>query len=251
MENMQDLNALLRHEIEDLISAEDQLLEGMPMMIEAARNSQLKAALREHLRVTRTQRKRLDKVQKLLGAANKADNGESQGLFNKLFGSVTKHECKGMKGIIEEGNKVLSADMSAAVKDAAIIASAQKQEHYEICGYGTARAFARELNMTEIANLLEETLNEEYQADRLLTQMAESDINEKAEGKSKSRSGQLKAAANKGGSNNATGNSRSGSASGAKVAAKAAGKQTGNVSAKKVATKGSSAASPSKALRRR
>ena len=186
MENMQDLTALLKHEIEDLISAEDQLIAGMPMMVETAKNAQLKRALREHLRITRNQRKRLDKIQKLLNG-KKSNDEESKGFLSKLFGGGT-HECKGMKGIIEEGNKIMSAPMADVVKDAAIIASAQKQEHYEICGYGTARAYARELELREVAALLEETLNEEYEADRLLTSLAEGDINEKAEKNSAAKS---------------------------------------------------------------
>jgi ferritin-like metal-binding protein YciE len=185
MENIQDLTALLKHEIEDLISAEDQLIAGMPLMVEAAKNSQLKKALREHLRITKGQRKRLDKVQKLLNG-KKGGEEESKGFLSKLFGGATTHECKGMKGIIEEGNKIMGAPMADVVKDAAIIASAQKQEHYEICGYGTARAYARELDLKEVAALLEETLNEEYEADRLLTELAERDINEKAEKNNKS-----------------------------------------------------------------
>ncbi|WP_207493916.1 ferritin-like domain-containing protein [Aridibaculum aurantiacum] len=182
MDKMQDLTALLKHEIEDLISAEDQIIGAMPLMIENAKSNTLKKALRQHLKVTQAQRKRLDKVQKLMGV-KKGEASQSTGFLSSLFGGITQHECKGMKGIIEEGNKIMAEDMVDTVKDAAIIASAQKVEHYEICGYGTARSYANELNLTDVAKLLEETLNEEYEADKLLTTIAEGDVNVKAEGK--------------------------------------------------------------------
>jgi len=86
-----------------------------------------------------------------------------------------------MQGLIEEGEKIMSEEMNPEVLDAAIIASAQKIEHYEICGYGTAKAFALELNLSEAVRLLDQTLQEEYEADTLLTQMAVSRLNKKAE----------------------------------------------------------------------
>jgi hypothetical protein len=104
---------------------------------------------------------------------------ENKGLFSRLFKS--KQVCRGMQGIIDEGSKVLSEDMDQDVRDAAIIASAQRIEHYEISGYGTARTYARELNLERVAQLLEQTLNEEYQADDMLTQIAEGRINKQAE----------------------------------------------------------------------
>jgi hypothetical protein len=86
-----------------------------------------------------------------------------------------------MQGLIEEGEKIMAEEMSPEVLDAAIIASAQKIEHYEICGYGTARAFAKELNLMGVTQLLEETLNEEYEADDTLTELAVGRLNQKAE----------------------------------------------------------------------
>ena len=86
-----------------------------------------------------------------------------------------------MKGIIEEGEKIMNMDISPEALDAAIIASAQKVEHYEICGYGTARTFARELGMEQVAKQLEQTLNEEYYADDLLTSLAVMGVNQEAE----------------------------------------------------------------------
>jgi ferritin-like metal-binding protein YciE len=176
MEKMNDLHDLLKHELMDLYSAEEQIIAAMPAMIEKAKSPQLIQALQQHLQVTERQRQRLEQVQRLIGAE---DAGESKGLLNRLFKS--RQVCKGMQGILEEGTKVMKEDMHPDVMDAAIIACSQKVEHYEICGYGTARAFARELNLSEIERLLGETLDEEYQADQLLTSLAESQVNKKAE----------------------------------------------------------------------
>ncbi|MDB5192378.1 MAG: hypothetical protein JWQ96_1941 [Segetibacter sp.] len=185
MEKMNDLKALLKHEIQDLYSAEEQIIEAMPLMIEKAKNSDLKKALKEHLKVTEKQLKRLDKVQKLMGKEKQAEeNGEEKkGIIASLFSSMTggSQKCKGMEGLITEGEKVMKEDMSPEVMDAAIIACSQKIEHYEICGYGTAKAYARELDLGPVAELLEETLNEEYQADDRLTDLAVSGVNKKAE----------------------------------------------------------------------
>lgn len=204
MEKMQDLAGLLKHEVEDLMSAEDQIIEAMPAMIERAKNSTLKKNLRDHLKVTQNQRKRLDKVQQLLNNGEEPGS-EKKGFLSSLFGGSSKHECKGMKGLIEEGQKVMAEDMADSVMDAAIIACAQKIEHYEICGYGTARAYARELNNQQAAKLLEETLAEEYEADDLLTRLAYGSVNEEAnmDGEmnsnrgSSSKTGSSKAAASK------------------------------------------------------
>jgi ferritin-like metal-binding protein YciE len=176
MENMNDLNDLLKHEVMDLISAEDQIISSMPGMIEKSRDPELKKALKEHLRVTEQQRKRLDQVQKLLGE-EPAD--KETGLFSRLFKS--RHTCKGMEGIISEGTKIMNEDMDPEVMDAAILASSQKIEHYEICGYGTARSYAIQLGHNEVAKLLSQTLDEEYAADFLLTELAERRINLEAE----------------------------------------------------------------------
>ena len=177
---MINLKDLLVHEVLDLYSAEEQIIAALPKMIEKAGNNQLKKALQDHLKVTEEQKNRLDEVKKLLLGAEEAENqGKSKGLFG-LFGGGS-HKCKGTQGLIEEGEKIMGEDMTPEVLDAAIIASAQKIEHYEICGYGTARAYARELNLGDVAELLEETLNEEYEADDLLTDLAVGRLNEKAQ----------------------------------------------------------------------
>jgi ferritin-like metal-binding protein YciE len=172
----------------DLYSAEEQIIEAMPSMIDKANNGTLKTSLKEHLKVTEKQKARLEEIQKLMGETEEGDaNAESDagtenntGFFSRLFGGGVQ-KCKGMEGLISEGEKMMGEDMSPEVLDAAIIAGAQKIEHYEICGYGTARAYARELNLGEVANKLEETLNEEYYADDLLTELAVGKLNVEAE----------------------------------------------------------------------
>jgi len=180
MEKMNDLQDLLKHEIEDLQSVEDQIIEALPKMIDKANNPDLKKALSEHLKVTEQHKVRLEKIMKNIGSGNEESNGKKKGILGGIF-SGGKHVCKGMKGIIEEGEKIMGTDISPEALDAAIIASAQKVEHYEICGYGTARTFARQLGMEQIARQLEQTLNEEYAADDLLTNLAVIEVNEEAE----------------------------------------------------------------------
>jgi ferritin-like metal-binding protein YciE len=209
MEAMNDLKALLKHEVQDLVSAEDQIIEAMPAMIEKAQNPQLKKALEEHLRITEKQRTRLDQV---LGSFNEEKdsegNGEKKGFLSGLFGGGTQ-KCRGMEGLITEGEKVMGEDMSSEVMDAAIIACAQKIEHYEICGYGTARAYARELNMAEAERLLDETLNEEYDADDKLTALALGGVNEEAEEGSALGNGRQRSSRSSSGKNGKSGGKES------------------------------------------
>ena len=178
MEKMNDLKDLLRHEIQDLYSAEEQIIAAMPSMIDKAKNPELKRALQNHLRATEQQRSRLEQVQNMLGGEEETME-EKKGLFTRLL--KRRQVCRGMQGLIEEGTKVMNEDMDPDVLDAAIIGCAQKIEHYEICGYGTAKTFARELNLESVAQMLEQTLNEEYQADNNLTQLAITRINKQAE----------------------------------------------------------------------
>src|SRR4051812_16026794 len=178
MEKMNDLKDLLKHEIEDLKSAEQQIIDALPTMIEKANNPTLKKALQEHLQVTEIQKSRLEEVLELLDKDRR--QGQSGGFLSGIFGGGEK-VCKGMQGLIKEGEKIMGADMDKQVLDAAIIACAQKIEHYEICGYGTVRAYANELKLPEISKLLEQTLNEEYDADDLLTSLAFGGLNQQAE----------------------------------------------------------------------
>lgn len=176
MPTMDTLEELLKHELKDLYSAETQIIKALPEMIDTAKNADLKNALKDHLKVTKTQKDRLDKIQQLLGEEKQAP--VKKGFFANLFGSDEGEEhCKAMEGLIKEGNALLNEDMSAEVMDAAIIAAAQKIEHYEISSYGTARAYALQLQLNEVAKLLEQTLNEEYQADDLLSKLALADVN--------------------------------------------------------------------------
>ena len=190
METMINLTDLLKHEILDLYSVEEQIIEAMPAMIEKAKNPELKRALREHLKITEEQKNRLDGVKKMFGEED--NEGDKKGFFSRLFGGGSGGEkCKGMEGIISEGEKMMGADVAEDALDAVIIACAQKIEHYEICGYGTARAYARELKLPEVERQLTMTLNEEYTADDMLTKLAVGKSNVEAErstGKEESRS---------------------------------------------------------------
>jgi len=180
MPAIETLEELLKHELKDLYSAETQIIDALPDMIDGAKNADLKKALRDHLKVTKAQKDRLDKIQELLGEEKQAP--ERKGFFANLFGSNEGEEhCKAMEGLIKEGNALLEEDMDEDVMDAAIIAAAQKIEHYEIASYGTARAYALELKLGDIAKLLEQTLNEEYKADDSLTKLALSKVNIDAE----------------------------------------------------------------------
>ena len=177
MEKMNDLKDLLKHEIQDLKSAEEQIIDALPKMIEKANNPTLKKALEEHLEITETHKSRCEEVLEMLSEKN--ETKQEGGILSRLFGGETV--CKGMQGLIKEGEKIINAEMNPQVVDAAIIACAQKIEHYEICGYGTLRAYAEELNLPEISQILESTLNDEYDADDLLTSLAYGGLNQEAE----------------------------------------------------------------------
>ena len=172
MDNMNQLKDLLKHELNDLHSAEEQIIEALPGMIEKAKDRKLKKILQDHLKVTELQKQRLDKV-----IDNMDEDTGKKGFFSGLFGSK---KCKGMQGLIAEGEKVMAEDMSPDVMDAAIAACAQKIEHYEIAGYGTARAYAAELKLDELEKTIKTTLDEEYEADDLLTTLAMSRLNKDA-----------------------------------------------------------------------
>lgn len=159
---MKTLNDLYVDELRDLYNAETQLLEALPKMAEAATHRELKAAFKEHLTVTKEQVKRLEQIFKDLGESPE--------------GKI----CKGMKGLIAEGNEAIKEIKDPDVRDAALIGAAQRVEHYEMAGYGTARTFARRLGYTDAAKLLDTTIHEEGDADHKLTQIAESQINEDA-----------------------------------------------------------------------
>jgi ferritin-like metal-binding protein YciE len=157
------LHDALVHELQDLYSAEVQLTKALPKMAKAASHEQLAEAFEEHLEQTKGHVERLEKALKQLHASTRGE------------------KCKAMEGLIEEGKGTLELDTDDAVRDALIISIAQKVEHYEIAGYGTARTFAQRLGEDTVAALLEDTLEEESEADRKLTGLAESTVNPDAE----------------------------------------------------------------------
>ncbi len=156
------LQKLYVEELRDLHSAERQIIQALPKMIKAATSPDLKAGLEEHLEITREQLARLDQI------------------FEKLGKRGTGKKCKGMEGVLADGKEVLEADMEDDVRDAAIISAAQHVEHYEMAGYGTVRTYAQLLGETAAMKLLQQTLDEEGDADKQLTQLAEK-INVEAE----------------------------------------------------------------------
>jgi ferritin-like metal-binding protein YciE len=160
---LDSLQNLLIDELKDLYSAENQLLKALPKMAKAAAHSDLKAAFNEHLEVTRGQVTRLEDVCNELGVTPKGK------------------KCLAMEGLIKEGSEIIAEEGEDAVKDAALICAAQKVEHYEIAGYGCVRTFATLLGLEDIAAQLQETLDEEGEADKKLTELAESVINIEAE----------------------------------------------------------------------
>jgi ferritin-like metal-binding protein YciE len=178
MDKMNDLTALLKHDIQMLHSVELQIIEAMPAMIAAAQNPALKQALEQHLKVTETQHQRIHRIREMIGADEESVE-KYTGILSSLMGKGTK--CKAMAGIIEENEKVMAENLSAEVRDAAIIAGSQKIEHFEIASYGTVRTYAQQLALTEVASLLQETLDEEYKADEILTTLAVSSVNEQAQ----------------------------------------------------------------------
>lgn len=183
MDKMTDLQALLRHDVQMLHSAEEQIIEAMPAMIAKAENPALKQALEAHLRVTENQYQRIERVRDMIGADKESVTNYS-GILSNLMGAGAK--CKGMEGLIDEGQKIMAENLSPEVMDAAIIAGNQKIEHHEIASYGTARTYAQQLGLTDVAQLLQETLDEEYKADEILTTLAVSGINQQAEAGSSS-----------------------------------------------------------------
>jgi len=153
---LDSLETLFAGELADLRSAESQLIKALPKMAKAANSPKLKQAFEGHLEETKAQAERLDEI------------------IQSLDRKVPSKKCKAMEGLIEEGSEVVSADGDPAVIDAALIASAQRVEHYEIAAYGCARTFAELLGLTDAAKLLEESLEEEKQADIKLTKVAKS-----------------------------------------------------------------------------
>lgn len=151
---LDSLKTLLEHQVKDLYNAENQLIKALPRMAKKARNPRLKEAFEAHLAETREQVKRLEAIASILEI--------------KPSGKT----CKAMLGLIAEGKEVLDETGHEPVLDAALIAAAQRVEHYEISGYGTARVIAEQLGESKVVELLEQTLNEEKNADDTLSRVS-------------------------------------------------------------------------------
>jgi ferritin-like metal-binding protein YciE len=159
---LESLKDLYLEQLKDIYSAESQIVEALPKMAEAATAPDLKKGFNDHLRQTKEQVKRLEKI------------------FKDLDEDPSGTTCHGMKGLIKEGDEMIKMKGEPEAKDAGLIAAAQRVEHYEIAAYGTVRTYAELLGHDEHVTLLEKTLNEEEETDERLTQLAESHINEDA-----------------------------------------------------------------------
>jgi Mn-containing catalase len=163
---MELLQELLTEELKDLLHAENQLVKALPKMAKAAKDADLKTAFEDHLEQTKGHVERLKQAFEILGEKPKAK------------------PCKGMAGLVEEGQEVITEgkEMEEAPADLALIGAAQRVEHYEIAAYGTARAIAEQMNRPNIVKLLSQTLAEEEEADQLLTKLAQPLLEEARQG---------------------------------------------------------------------
>ncbi|HZL37187.1 MAG TPA: ferritin-like domain-containing protein [Tepidisphaeraceae bacterium] len=156
---LEELRDLYIEELRDLYSAENQLVKALPKMAKAATNEELAEGFEEHLEQTKGHVNRLKQI------------------FDRLGKKPTGKVCKAMEGLVAEAKEALEEDMTPEVLDAALIASAQRVEHYEMAGYGTVRSFAKLLKEREAMALLQQTLDEEAATDKKLTKLAVSTIN--------------------------------------------------------------------------
>lgn len=163
MSKLASLDDLLVHELQDIYHAEGQILKALPKMAKAASHPDLKDAFEEHRRQTEGQVRRLEQAFKLLGVPAKGK------------------KCEGMAGLLAEGQKLMEEDAEPPVMDAALIAAAQKVEHYEIASYGCVCTYAEMLGYDQVHELLGQNLDEEETTDQKLTALAESVINQEAE----------------------------------------------------------------------
>lgn len=160
---LSSLKDLFIHELQDLYNAENQLVKALPKMMEAVSDKKLKDSIQNHIKETETQIQRLEECAKILDI------------------KITGEKCKAMEGLLKEASSFLEEDATPEVMDAGIIACCQRVEHYEIAGYGTACTYAKSLGEKEVLKLLKETLAEEKKTDELLTKIAESTVNKKAD----------------------------------------------------------------------
>jgi ferritin-like metal-binding protein YciE len=159
MAKVRSLHDLFIEELRDLYSAETQIVKVLPKMAKKASSEELRHAFEEHLEQTHVQVERLEQI------------------FEQLNARARGKRCVAMEGLIEEGKELMEEDMEPDVMDAGLIGAAQKVEHYEMAGYGTVRTWAHMLGNHQIADLLQQTLNEEGETDHKLTQLAEQMIN--------------------------------------------------------------------------
>lgn len=163
MSKLKNLEDLFHHQLKDIYSAETQLIEALPEMRDQASSEELRNAFADHLKETKEHKKRLTDIAK------------------KLDIDLEGETCKAMKGLIKEAKDFIAEDAEAMVQDAGIIADAQRIEHYEISAYGTALHFAKALNHTAAIDKLQQTLDEEKDADQKLNQIAEENVNQQAQ----------------------------------------------------------------------
>ncbi|MCE5266367.1 MAG: ferritin-like domain-containing protein [Planctomycetaceae bacterium] len=161
---LNSLEDLLLLELSDLYDGEKRLCSALPKMADAASSPVLKRMFQQHFQETERQVSRLEQV------------------FVDLGKPASRETCDAMKGLIKEGSEIIDATGSPDVKDAALISAAQRVEHYEMAGYGSARTFAQHLGHSNVARLLQMTLDEEKETDKRLTQLAEESINVKVGG---------------------------------------------------------------------
>lgn len=159
---IENMNDLYIDELRDLYSCESQIVGALPKMIEAAETPRLKDAIKTHLEETRGQIKRLETI------------------FKDLETKATGEKCEATAGLLKEADGALADIGKGALRDAAIIGSGQRIEHYEMSAYGTARAYADQLGFTEHVKLLTQTLDEEMNANRILNEIALADVNKMA-----------------------------------------------------------------------
>ncbi len=156
---LETLKDLYIHELKDLYSAEKQIVKALPKMVKAASHPKLKAGFQKHLEETKEQATRLE------------------GLLTALGQTTRGPKCKGMEGVLKEGEEMIEEEADEEVRDAGLIAAAQRVEHYEIAGYGCARTYAELLGDKEGAKTLQKTLDEEAATDVALTKLAKASIN--------------------------------------------------------------------------
>lgn len=153
------LQDLLVEQLHDIYSAEKQVVRSLPTLVEAAQTPRLQDAFKKHLLVTERQVNRLERA------------------FRYLHTRARERVCEGMQGLLAEERKLLTEEVNPSVRDAGLIAAAQRIEHYEIAAYGTVRTIASQLGLNHVAQLLDQTLTEEKEADRVLSEIAEAQVN--------------------------------------------------------------------------